>query len=159
MNLKKALIAAMMPVMALTACDSATSPKSSNTTAIEERQDTMKNWKDSKDIMREVVTDEKLTIEERLEKIKEHAQYMADSSETIWEAFGNSEEKGNAQDAIWENTYTWKAETEAFNEAVKDFNELINSENAASQMNQVDLAASYSRVENSCKSCHEQFKM
>lgn len=158
MNLKKVLIVTMMPVIALTACNSTTSPKSSNTntTSIEERQDTMKNWKDSKEIIAETIDNEKLTVEERLKKIEEHAKYMAESSTTVWEAFGSSEEKGNAQDAIWEDVYAWQAETEAFNEAIKDFNELISSEE---QVSEASLAASFENVNSSCKSCHNQFKM
>lgn len=146
----------MIPLMMLTACQSDTANKITESASVTQRQDVMKNWKDSKDVILEVVADEKKPMQERLAKIKEHSRYLSDTSTTVWDNFGSSEERGDAKPTVWEDVYEWKGEIQTFQEAVKDFNDMVNAEE---EPKQEQLAQKFTAVENSCKSCHAEFKM
>lgn len=146
MNLKSLILTGLLPVtLFLAGCDTATTD--SNVSA---RQDIMKNWKDAKGILDNMV---KQPESFDAVKFKEEANFLAEDSSKAWEHFKSKDKIGGSTPAVWSNPEGFAEAAEKYQQAAAKLAAVAQNATAAEQV-QVPLA----ELGDSCKSCHKEFK-
>uniref|UniRef100_A5WCH2 Cytochrome c, class II n=1 Tax=Psychrobacter sp. (strain PRwf-1) TaxID=349106 RepID=A5WCH2_PSYWF len=146
MPIKSLMLATLLPLsLALSACNSG--GVSSDVSA---RQDTMKNWKDTKDSMESMI---KSPQSFDAAKFKEDTQFLADDALTPWQHFQDKAAVGGANTTVWSNPEGFTAAAEKFKQAATNLNTVAQSANTADQ-----VQPAFNELGESCKSCHQEFK-
>lgn len=146
--------------LTLTACggDKASTATSDTTTPAETskvddvaaRQAIMKDWRGANDIIKGMLEDPN---QFNATVLQEQTKFLVESSTQAWTHFGDANQKGKSQDAVWSDAEGFKTATEAFNTAVVALDTA-----AQTAQSSADIQEAFGKVGESCGSCHKVFK-
>lgn len=151
--LKKTLTFVALTLV-LSACSnnstSTTAESPANSDAVKVRQDLMQDWRGSMDILKGM---QENPANFNADLAKEQANFLAESSTTMWGHFADANAKGGSQDTVWSNPT-------GFQTAADNFKTAVTALQAASQnaTELKDIDSAIGAVGESCGSCHKDFK-
>lgn len=148
MNIKYLTIIAFITIT-LTACgedkDSKVQPDS-----VKARQNLMQDWRGANDIMKGMM-ENPTTFDSAT--FKEQANFINDSSQTMWSHFADANAKGKSQDIVW-------TDAQGFANAKDTF--MTASANLAAQADTAktatDVEQAFGAMAENCGSCHKVYK-
>lgn len=128
----------------------ATTPTTATVDDVAARQAIMKDWRGASDIIKGMLEDPN---QFNAAVLQEQTKFLVESSAQAWTHFGDANQKGKSQDAVWGDAAGFKAATEAFNAAVVALDTA-----AQTAQSSADIQEAFGKVGESCGSCHKVFK-
>lgn len=150
--MKSAKILLATALITLISACSQNTPTTSTTssTAVDSRQMLMKEWRAANETLKGM-TENPANFDAAV--VKEKAQHFVDTAPTMWTHFADSNDKGDAQDAVWSDAAGFKAKADEFTAAANALN------TAAANATQLsDVEAQMNALGESCGSCHKVYK-
>lgn len=149
MKFKYPILLTTCIALALSACSRSNNHDIKND--VKERQNLMQDWRGANESMKGMI--------ERPESFdvatfKERANFIAQSSEQMWQYFSGEDKKGGkSTDAVWSDYDAFLLQVENFNVAAKNLADVATT---ATQVSDVEQA--FGQMAESCGSCHKAFK-
>ncbi|PNK60350.1 c-type cytochrome [Psychrobacter sp. FDAARGOS_221] len=146
MQLKPLLLATLLPIsLTLAACSSG-----GQSEQVSARQDDMKNWKDAKDQVENLLKD---TENFDLAAVQKETAFLAENSESPWSNFSDSQDMGGASEAVWGDPEGFKSAIANYQQAATELNMVAQNATSADE-----IMPAFNALGDGCKSCHENFK-
>lgn len=118
---------------------------------LEIRTDTMKNWRDAMSIMGEMIKEpEKFNAAQ----FQEEARFLATDAHTPWQHFEDNTILGKTTPNVWSDASGFQAEIDKYQQATTQLNNA-----AANASSAADVSAAFGVVNDTCKSCHSEYKI